>query len=104
MAGPDGDDALMKARVRVPEHVVYRDFGDETVILNLQSGMYHGLNSTAALMVERLSESENVSAAVARLTSETGQPREVIARDVARLCDALSERGLIERDTGGGDG
>lgn len=101
MAKPLGDDPLMKARVRVPEHVVYRDFGDETVILNLHSGMYHGLNSTAALIVERLSESENVSAAVARLTSETGQPREVIERDVAKLCDALSERGLIEHEAGG---
>ncbi len=103
MGTPPADDRLMKARVRVPEHVVYRDFGDETVILNLRSGMYHGLNSTAALMVERLSEGETVAAAVERLTSETGQPREVIARDVARLCDALAERGLIERDAGGGD-
>lgn len=100
MAANDHND---EDRVRIPEHVVYRDFGNETVILNLQSGMYHGLNATAALMVERLGESGSVSATIATLTDETGQPREVIERDVAELCAALTERGLIEPDPGGDD-
>lgn len=104
MSGRDEDNHVeVPDRVRIPEHVVYRDFGNETVILNLQSGMYHGLNSTAALMVERLGESGSVSATIDRLTGETGQPREVIERDVSTLCAALTERGLIESDPGGGD-
>ena len=93
-----GGDDLLGARVRVPEHVVYRDFGDETVILNLDSGNYHGLNGTAALMTSVLGDSATVGDAVARLVEETDQPREVIERDVARLCRALAERGLIERE------
>ncbi|MDQ3936083.1 MAG: PqqD family protein [Actinomycetota bacterium] len=97
---PEPDSSLLQTRVRVPEHVVYRDFGDETVILNLDSGMYHGLNRTAAAMVERLGESDTVGAAVDRLSADFEQPRERIERDVLDLCRELGERGLIERDGG----
>jgi hypothetical protein len=94
------DSSLLRSRVRVPQHVVYRDFGDETVILNLDSGMYHGLNRTAAAMVERLGDSDTVDAAVERLSTDFDEPRERIERDVLDLCRALDERGLIERDDG----
>ena len=104
MAGGDPrDHDLLAARLRVPEHVVYRDFGEETVILNLDSGNYHGLNSTAALMVTVLGESATVEEAIGRLVEQTGQPREVIEPDVVRLCQALTERGLIERESNGGE-
>jgi hypothetical protein len=92
------DDQLLAARVRVPEHVVYRDFADETVILNLDTGMYHGLNGTAAKMLETLSSRDSVGDAVAVLAAEFGQPEDVIRRDALALCRSLAERGLIEHD------
>ena len=97
------DRPMLKARLRVPDHVVYRNFGDETVVLNLDSGMYHGLNQTAAAMLKTVGESETVDAAVERLVEQFEQPREVIERDLLDLCQALSERGLIEHDDDGGD-
>lgn len=101
MAGePDSSADVGASRVRVPEHVVYRDFPEETVILNLESGMYHGLNQTAARMVATLDSAGSVGAAIDQLASEFGQPRAVIERDVLALCRALSERGLIEQDAG----
>jgi hypothetical protein len=90
------DDETLSSRVRVPEHVVHRDFPDESVALNLESGMYHGLNATAAKMLAELESSASVEAAIERLTAEFGQPREVIERDVLDLCRSLAERGLIE--------
>ena len=96
---PVNDDrSILDARLRVPEHVVYREFSDETVILNLESGMYHGLNSTAARMLEELERSASVGAAVDPLTTELGQPRDVIERDLIGFCRALEERGLVQRD------
>lgn len=92
------DDVQLDSRLRVPEHVVYRDFGDETVVLNLDSGMYHGLNTTAARMLAVVGESATVDAAIERLVTEFEQPREVIETDLLGLCRALSERGLIEHD------
>jgi hypothetical protein len=91
------DRGLLQARLRVPDHVVYRDFGDETVVLNLDSGMYHGLNHTAAAMLKVVGESDVVADAVERLVEQFEQPREVIEPDLLELCRALSERGLIER-------
>jgi hypothetical protein len=101
MAEDPSEEVLLSGRVRVPEHVVYRDFGDETVILNLESGMYHGLNATAARMLETLESGVPVSQAVDTLSAEFGQPREVIERDVVSLCRALGDRGLIAHDADG---
>jgi hypothetical protein len=98
------DEQLLESRARVPEHVVYRDFGDETVVLNLDSGMYHGLNESAARMLSVVGESGTVAAAVDSLAAEFGQPRELIERDLLGLCRSLAERGLIEHDTGAGGG
>jgi hypothetical protein len=97
------DEEILAGRVRVPEHVVYRDFADDTVILNLESGMYHGLNPTAAKMLVSLAAAPSVGSAVDELTAEFGQPREVIERDVLDLCRTLEERGLIAHDGGAGE-
>src|SRR3954451_19128157 len=94
------DKQLLAARVSVPEQVVYRDFADETVILNLESGMYHGLNATAAKMLETLASGVSVGEAVDSLATEYGQPRDVIERDLLTLCRALGERGLVAHDAG----
>jgi hypothetical protein len=101
--GGAGGNPTLATRARVPEHVVHRDFGDETVILNLATGMYHGLNETAAAMLGTLEASDSVEAAVASLTERFGQPRAVIEADVLELCGVLAERGLIELDDGAGD-
>jgi len=53
--------------VRVPEHVVYRDFAEQTVALNLETGRYHGLNPTAAAMVDALRDAPTIAAAAERL-------------------------------------
>lgn len=100
MAAREPEGSLLGARMRVPERVVYRDFGGETVILNLDSGQYHGLNRTAGRMLAVLGESDTVAAAADRLAAELGEPRERIERDLLGLCRKLAERGLIERDAG----
>jgi hypothetical protein len=99
---PADDEQILDSRVRVPEHVVYRDFADETVVLNLESGMYHGLNATAARMLEAVAAGESVRAAVATLAAEFGQPPDVIQRDLLALCRTLAERGLIDQDAPAG--
>lgn len=96
-------ESILRSRVSVPNHVVYRDFAEETVILNLDSGEYHGLNGTAARMLEVLKARGSVAVAVDELTREFGQPPDVIERDVVALCAALVDRGLIEQHAGHAD-
>jgi hypothetical protein len=87
---------LLDATVAVPQHVVHRAFPTETVILNLETGMYHGLNPTAGRMLEVLDQLGSVSEAATRLAREFEQPLERIEHDLGNLCRDLRERGLIQ--------
>lgn len=95
MASPSTSD-LLAARVRLPQHVVHRNFVAETVVLNLQTGQYHGLNPTAGRMLEALQEAPTVGATVASLAEEYDVEREQIELDLLALTRGLLERGLIE--------
>jgi hypothetical protein len=102
VASPPTND-LLAARLRMPHHVVCRSFVAETVVLNLQTGQYHGLNPTAGRMLEALQAAPTAGAAVAGLAEEYGVAREQIERDLLALAVGLLERGLIETvdDAGG---
>ena len=91
-------DRFAEARVVVPRHVVHREFPTETVILNLRTGKYHGLNPTAGAMLEALAASGTVAAASTEVAEKFGLAEGEVAEDVRRLCEALLERGLIELD------
>jgi hypothetical protein len=90
--------SLLATKVKVPQHVVYRSFPSETVVLNLQTGRYHGLNATAGQMLDALTRADCVRAAATELASAYAQPRDVIESDLCELCTSLLERGLIETD------
>jgi hypothetical protein len=90
--------SLLAAKVKVPQHVVYRSFPSETVVLNLQTGKYHGLNATAGRMLEALERADCVRDAAAEMAAGYEQPQSVIEVDLCELCTSLLERGLIETD------
>jgi hypothetical protein len=92
MVSPDPE----RLAVRVPEHVVYRDFAEQTVALNLRTGRYHGLNSTAATMVDALRQAPSVAVAAQRLAPEWDVAPEVLLADLLELCEGLERRGLLE--------
>ena len=92
--------SLPEARIRVPQHVVYRSFPSETVVLNLQTGKYHGLNATAGRMLEALEKAPCVRDAAATVAEGYEQPQAVVERDMCELCRLLLDRGLIEIDGG----
>lgn len=102
MASPPTND-LLGARVSMPQHVVCRSFVAETVVLNLQTGQYHGLNPTAGRMLDALQAAPTVGAAVPVLVEQYGVEREQIERDLLALVGGLLERGLIETVDDAGD-
>jgi hypothetical protein len=83
-------------RTKLPEHVVYRSFANETVVLNLHTGRYHGLNPTGGRILQLLVETESTEDAVARLAGETGRRIDEIEPEVQAFCDDLALRGLVE--------
>ena len=82
--------------VHVPQHVVYRDFVAETVVLNLNTGVYHGLNPTGGRMLKLLDEVGDVDAVATQLSNEYSRPRAEMAEDLEEFCRDLLARNLIE--------
>ena len=93
---------LLAARVRLPQHVVHRSFVAETVVLNLRTGQYHGLNPTAGRMLDALADAPAAGAVVAELAQEYGVEEATVETDLLCLCHGLLERGLIEVVDDGG--
>jgi len=89
---------LPQARFVVPHHVASRAFPTETVLLNLNTGQYHGLNPTGGRMFEVLDECGDPEAAAGRLAEEFQQPLETVRSDLHELCRSLVERGLLETE------
>jgi hypothetical protein len=91
----------MAARARVPAHVVSRAFEQETLLLNLESGQYHGINATGGRLLELIAEEGsdgNVGVAIDQLAKECVMETSEIAGDLTNFCLQLEERGLIELD------
>ena len=96
MSQPGSHDDPQRLVVRVPAHVVYRDFPEQTVVLNLRTGRYHGLNETSSQMLDALRETPTVAAAAQRLAPTWEVDFDVLLGDLLDLCDGLERRGLIE--------
>jgi hypothetical protein len=86
------DQELLETRVRLPQH---RSFVAETVVLNLRTGKYHGLNPTAGKMLEALDAAPSVGEAVPVLAAEYDLREEQIQGDLLLLTRGLLERELI---------
>jgi PqqD family protein of HPr-rel-A system len=93
---PTSNSELLAAHIRMPQHVVHRSFVAETVVLNLRTGKYHGLNPTAGRMLEALEESPTAGTVVPELAREFGVEPAKVESDLVALCQGLLERGLIE--------
>lgn len=92
--------SLLEAGVAIPEHVVFRVFPSETVVLNLQTGKYHGLNPVAGRMLEELERQPSVAATAKLIADEYGEQLEEVESDVCQLCADLHRRGLVTIEPG----
>lgn len=88
-------DEILKSHAQIPDNVVYRGFVAETVILNLTTGKYHGVNPTGGYILELLKTLSSVDQAARKLATEYGLSPEEAAEDVCDFCLELEQRGLI---------
>ena len=97
LAAATPDNWILGARLHVPDHVIYRWFEKETVLLNLNTGQYHGVNETGGRMLQLLEETDgSVETAIGRLAAEYEVETGAIAEDLTSFLAALAERGLVE--------
>ena len=80
----------------IPPHVMSRQVGDETVILDLASGMYFGLNPVGARVWQLLSSGSALADIVTTLVDEFDVAEDQLQKDVDTLINELVTRGLVE--------
>jgi len=85
----------LDASVSLPDHVVFREFAQETVLLDIESGKYFGLNPTAGRMLAALQSTPTLRDALVTLRQDFPDAGDVIETDLRNLCAALSRRGLV---------
>jgi Coenzyme PQQ synthesis protein D (PqqD) len=84
--------------VRLPPYVVFRTFSTEALLLNLETGLYHSLNSTGGRMLELLAECGLVHTVVERLAAEYDRSEERLLHELCGYCAELAAHGLLELD------
>lgn len=83
------------SRIRLASNVVHRSFGAETVLLNLDTGHYHGLRGAGGRMLEALSETGDLEEAARRVAAEFHHPLAEVRADLQELSRELQERSLL---------
>jgi len=88
----------MSDTVTLSEDVVAREVAGETVLLNLSSGTYFGLNEIGGLIWKWLDEEDGCTLAdiSQRIETQFNISAEEAQRDVLMLAGDLAEHGLLE--------
>jgi hypothetical protein len=79
----------------VQPHVVFAQVGDESILLNTESGLYFGLDSIGTTVWMRLSEGASDEQIHADLLAEYDVSAQQLWADLERLLGELHGRGLI---------
>ena len=83
-------------RVKVPDDVLISTLQSESVILNLNSESYFGLDEVGTRILSLLSTSNSIQAAYDRLLDEYAVEPEVLRKDLTFLIEQLAEQGVVE--------
>lgn len=83
-------------KVVVPEGVLVRELEGESVLLNLNSESYFGLDEVGTDMWRALTTSESVEVAYRKLLAQYDVDGEQLRQDLDGLIGKLVEQGLIE--------
>ena len=78
--------------------VLVQRVADETVLLNLVSGLYYSLDEVGTVMLELATRLPTSAGVVAALLGEYEDVREAtLSADLERLIDKLVAKGLVSR-------
>jgi hypothetical protein len=88
-------------RFRVNDSVVFRELDQEAVLLDLQNGVYFGLDAVGTRVWTLLIEHGTPEQVCARMIEEYDVSPQVLRDDVLRLVEELADKGLVVADAEG---
>jgi len=83
-------------RAFAPAHVMVRFLDRESVLLNLETEQYFGLDETGTRMWQLLTASPNIDTAYQELLAEYDVKPDVLRSNLAELLGKLLENGLLQ--------
>jgi hypothetical protein len=83
-------------RVAVRPEVIFRALGAEAIVVNLEGGLYFGLDEVGC-RIWSLVETRDLEDASQALAGEFDVTLEQARRDVVAFVQSLIDRGLVER-------
>ena len=89
------DDDIMAKRASVPPAVLLRELDGESVLLNLDSERYYGLDEVGTHMWKAVTSSGTIGAAYEVLAAEYDVTPELLAADMRSLLEVLVAHGLL---------
>ena len=84
------------ATFRMPGHVIMREIAGEAVLLDLEKGMYYGLNEVGVEIWKLVEEGRTPAETVDALTGEFEVDAETLMSDLVALLSDLVEAGLVQ--------
>ena len=84
-------------RVRVPDDVLISNLQQESVILNLDSERYYGLDDVGTRFLSVLTNSESIEAAYEKLAGEYDVDKQALRQDLLALVEDLVNQGILTR-------
>jgi len=85
----------LSEKVSIPAQVMARQVGDETVILDLASGTYFGLDAVGARIWQLMGEGKTLAEICEVMLAEYDVESQRLEADVLSLAVELLERGLV---------
>lgn len=83
-------------RAAVPAHVLVRFLDRESVLLNLETERYFGLDETGTRMWQLLTTAQDIDAAYQELLAEFDVEPELLRNNLMDLLGQLVENGLLQ--------
>jgi hypothetical protein len=87
--------ASLDASVHVAEDVVFRELDGEAVILNLQSGMYFGLDAIGTRIWQLCQQHGSIRSVWEAIQNEFDVSADTLQSDLLAFIDELSAKGLV---------
>jgi hypothetical protein len=84
-------------RVRVPDDVLISNLQEESVILNLDSERYYGLDDVGTRFLSVLNTADSIEAAYVVLRDEFDVDAQSLRQDLFELVEDLVKQGILIR-------
>jgi len=88
----------LSLQVKPSEDVVWRNLQGESVLLDLKSGVYFGLDAVGTRIWTLLQDHRDLQAVLQELLSEYEVSEETCAHDLMDLVSAMAEKGLVQTE------